>query len=162
MTRTLKDLRIKSGRVLNGKNPGDALPVVSKNYNDLLDYIEELENKTLVSQSKKYYILSSQSSTNAPTVESNGSGANTPFINTLGGSVALARTNTGRYTLNSSSLFGASASKCDISISLNAGSGYEFYAEWTDASTISISTFNSGSFSDDILTMSSIKIEVYP
>jgi len=116
----------------------------------------------LDSQPKKYYILASQTGTSAPTVESNGSGANTPFVNTLGGSVTLARTNTGRYTLTSAGLFGASASKCDIKISLNSGSGYEFGAEWTSANVISISTFNTGSFSDDILTMSSIKIEVYP
>lgn len=116
----------------------------------------------LASQPKKYVALLSQVGTGAPTVESNGSGANTPFINTLGGSVALARTNTGRYTLTTAGLFGASLSKCDIKISLNAGSGYEFYAEWTSANVISISTFNAGSFSDDILLNSSVEITVYP
>lgn len=126
--------------------------------NEIIDYI----NGDNGLGTKKYITLLSQVGTSAPTVESNGSGANTPFINTLGGPVTLGRPNIGRYTLTSTGLFGASAAKCDISISLNAGSGYEFYAGWIDANTIIISTFNSGVFSDDILLMSSIKIEVYP
>lgn len=146
-----------------------------KTYAELIAYFEAGDKPTqgqfedliytmmngLASQPKKYVALLSQVSTGAPTVESNGSGANTPFINTLG-SVTLARTNTGRYTLTSAGLFGASLSKCDIKISLNAGSGYEFYAEWTSANVISISTFNAGSFSDDILLNSSVEITVYP
>lgn len=111
----------------------------------------------------KVYIANlTQTGTDSPTVESNGSGANTPFVNTLGGSVTIARTNIGRYTLTTSSLFGATASKCNIKISLNAGSGYEYFAEWTSANVVSISTFNTGNFSDDVLLNSSIEITIYP
>jgi len=111
----------------------------------------------------KVYIANlTQTGTDSPIVVSNGSGANTPFINTLGGSVTTARTNIGRYTLTTASLFGATASKCNIRISLNAGCDYEFFAEWTSTNVISISTLNACTYSDDILLNSSIEIRVYP
>ena len=40
---TLEDIKVKARKILFGKNPNDSLPVVSKNFNDLVDYISELE-----------------------------------------------------------------------------------------------------------------------
>ncbi len=46
---------------------------------------------------KVYEVLLTQTGTNAPTIVSNGTGANTPFVNTLNGTPVLSYSTVGRY-----------------------------------------------------------------
>jgi hypothetical protein len=170
MARTLKDLKIKAGRVLAGKNSADALPVVSKNYNDLLDYIEELEtiiNSDTGFEYDYYLALLTQTGTNPPTV--------TVIKNTLGEDPTwhydFYNEGVGRYQGRfASNILTENKTVAFIqNIKLQAGNSavtvntYDTSIQTGLFDEISISTHNgAGSYANGILQYTTLEVRVYP
>lgn len=95
--------------------------------------------------------LISQTSTAAPTA--------TVLENTLGGTIALARTSAGLYTLI---LTGAFTSGKTF-MHLQAAFDIALFASivWTDANTLTITTKNATVVADALLTLAALEILVY-
>ena len=117
----------------------------------------------------KYKALLSQTGTNAPTVESNGTGANTPLENTIG-TIVWTRTAVGSYL---GTLVGAfpDATKVFFKQPTNWTGGSSiaqayFGIVWNDADSIYIASMDLNLAAglreaDDLLLFTSIEIEVY-
>ena len=143
-------------------NPKNGLKVI---YTKLIEIIQKVN--TLWSNSpnvKVYEALLSQAGTEAPIVESNGSGANTPLVNTLGENPSLIRYDVGQYYLLLPT--DSNINKVTVFITPDSAGGFIFarpasyiggvpavYINTTDALLAN---------ADDVLNVTSIIIKVYP
>lgn len=119
---------------------------------------------------KTYKALLSQSGTAAPTIESNGSGANTPLENTIG-SIVWTRGDEGYYVGTLAGAFPQDKTFFSIQkqglLATNTLTKSEEVIRWSDVDSIIIITTDgtggalSGS-TDSILNFHSVLIEVYP
>lgn len=127
------------------------------------------ENDAPVSP-KTYEALLSQSGTGAPSVESNGSGANTPLINSVG-AIVWTRSAEGFYLGTLAGAFPQDKTRLSIQkqglLATNVFNKSEEAIRWNNVNSIAIYTTDGtgGALSggtDGILNFHSIKIEVYP
>lgn len=107
-----------------------------------------------------YTALLTQTGTDAPIVVSNGSGANTPLQNTLGGTPVWTYVSTGRYRITLASAFAANKTVVIIGPILAVNVEYTFEIESTSA--IRINTSNSSVLANALLDATLIEIRVYP
>lgn len=110
--------------------------------------------------SKVYKALLSQSGTSAPTIESNGTGANTPLVNTLSGTPTFGYTAAGDYTFNLTGEF-TSGKVLILMGSVDDPTSVITYNRVSD-DTISIKTKIAGVGTNDLLSNISFYVEVYP
>lgn len=113
--------------------------------------------------SKVYKALITQGSTNPPVVVSNGSGANTPLVNTLGGTPAWSYNSPGNYSLTLAGAFPEFKTFVNISF---GSDGAEDILNWYRASdnelVFQIFEVGTGSADNLMLYPTSITIEVFP
>lgn len=113
---------------------------------------------------KTYKALLSQSSTNAPTIVSNGTGANTPLVNTLGGTPTLGYVSPGVFSLTLTGAFPQTktfTNKGSFVSGTDFAKGYEVYR--VDDNNLYIQTYDvpTSTQENDILYYTPIEIEVY-
>lgn len=108
-----------------------------------------------------YSALLSQTGTNAPTIESNGSGANTPFQNTLSGAVVWSFSGTGIFVGTLAGAFPVGK----VAIIFGAGEAYPYFlggGNGGDGDSIYIATNDAfGAPSNDLLVNQYVEIRVY-
>lgn len=149
--------RVTQYTALEPFESNDKIPVYSRDFNALVDALG-------ISGVKAYKILASQAGGDAPTIESNGSGANTPFIDTVGAPV-LTKNSAGNYSLTKIGAFPENKTFIHPpnQRNLSFGAGSFIRIVWNSVDDIVIQTYDStGTEADDILNFTSIFIEVYP
>ena len=145
---TLEDIKVKVGKLLSGRTPGNSLPVTSKNFNDLIDFIN---NAGITTQKKIYKALITQSGTDAPTV--------TILENTIG-NIVWSYDSTGTYFGTLINAFTENKTFLPQPSEKTHNSCVELL--YSDADTVEINTYDvTPVLANDILVGNSILIEVY-
>ena len=109
----------------------------------------------IVGNVKTYVARLTQASTAAPVA--------TVLVNTLGDTVAWARSDVGRYTATLASVFTANKTTVNVKCATTAEGPSRADFQHTSTSVISVTTGDGGAYADDVLASGSwIEILVYP
>ena len=144
----LNDLRIRACKILKGNSPSSDLPVKSKNFNALIDYLESSPSLDY----KVYTAILLQSGTGAPTA--------TVIKNTLGGDLVWAYAGVGEYTATLSQAF-PSVNKVHFQVHNGVfDTQTAFYWAWANGLQLDTSTL-AGAATNNHLTDVSVEVRVY-
>ena len=142
-------------------NPKMGLKNIYTKLKEIIQKVNTLWSNAPTVTPKVYKALLTQTSTNAPQVVSNGTGANTPLINTLGGTPTITYSVTGAYNIELTGAF--PDGKTFVTIGGNAANASAiFTSNRYDTDNIEIRSSVGGALADDLYSETSILIEVYP
>ena len=133
-------------------------------YTKLIEVIRRLNVLLANSGSSKVYkALITQGSTNAPVVVSNGTGANTPLVNTLGGTPVWSYNSAGNYSLTLAGAFADGKTNVKISYGSDGAENIlNWYRNSNDEIVFLTLEVGTGVADNIMLYPTSVEIEVFP